>query len=169
MAILQNAVGQLTLEVFFATDPIRLWTGEGNLTLATKTYIPGKLVDIGETQIAVNEPKNFPYFSMVLTLEGDKNKFFENDPGPLRSLIQFVWRASGSSVWQVATSVEGRLSDVEYTPRDATLTVSLEPQIYDVPTGEVLKWDHPSQQLRDSTDVGMEYVGKLNQPIPWPP
>lgn len=171
MALLADAQGQLTLEIGFKSPliPIRLWTGEDNLIYNGNTFIPGKLMDIGETQIAISPPQSYPYFAMALTQDGDRMRFFNNDPGPLITTIEFLWRIREGLNWQSAFKIEGRLSDAVFTPSDSLFTVNIEPILYDVNHGVTEGWNNASQRRRNSDDAGMEYVNKLNQNIRWPP
>ena len=182
MPVLQDGYGQLTLEIDFSSNPVRLWTGDGNLSFGGNTYLPGKLMDIGESQVALSAAQNLPYFSIALTTDGDRTRFLNQDPGPLPAKIQLIWRESETdstpsetdstrpkNKWVSAFTIEGRLSDVEFTPSDSLLTVNIEPRIYDVDKGVTEGWNNASQQRRTEGDKGMEYVNKLNQSIRWPP
>ena len=171
MAVLSDGEGQLTLEIAFKTPliPIRLWTGEGNLRFETNTYLPGKLMDIGETQIALSVPESLPSFAMALTQDGDRLRFFNNDPGPLTTTINYIWRLDHRNPWASAFVVEGRLSEAVVTLADSLLTVTIEALLYDSNHGETEGWNHAAQLRRDATDRGMEYINKLDQSVRWPP
>ena len=171
MAILNDGDGQLLLEIGFKSPqiPVRIWTGEGNLTYKTNVYLPGKLMDVGETQVAISSPQSLPYFTQALTQSGDRLLYLNQDPGPLKATITWIWKLPTATAWTEAFKVEGRLSDVEFTPVNSLLTVSIEPLIYDINHGETLGWNHADQLRRNSTDRGMEYINKLDQGIRWPP
>ena len=113
MPVLDNGFGQLTLDIAFKTPqtPIRLWTGDGNLTFGGKTFSPSKLLGIGENHISLGAPQTLPYFEMALTQNADRIKFFNQDPGPLATTIQFIWSVDGQTGWRLAFTIEGRLSE----------------------------------------------------------
>ena len=188
MPTLQDGEGQMTLQINFSetqrpfpmgddrrTDgtielnPLRFWTGEGSLTFNSNIYEPSKLMDIGESQVALGAAQSFPYFSLALTQNADRNLFFDNDPGPLTVIVNLIWRPDLDTAWESAFKIEGRLSDVEFIPETSILTVNIEPLLYDVNHGETEGWNNASQRRRNADDAGMEYVNKLNQAIRWPP
>ena len=168
MALLRDAFGQITLEVQFSS-PLLLWTGEGDLLFDSKTYLPSKLIGLTESQVALSTPQSHPSFQQVLSQTADRTLYFDNDPGPLTTIINLIWRETETDNWESAFVIEGRLSDARYVPSEALLTVNIEPILYDINHGITEGWNNASQLRRNSTDKGMEYINKLNQDIRWPP
>ena len=158
----------MTLEVQFSS-PVLLWTGEGDLSFDSKTFLPSKLMEISETQVALSSPQSYPSFSQVLTQSGDRMLYFDNDPGPLTTIINLIWRETETDDWESAFKIEGRLSDCVYNPSSQLFTVNIEPVLYDVNHNETEGWNNDSQRRRNANDAGMEYINKLNQDIRWPP
>lgn len=174
------------------TSPaVRLWTGQGALTLNSQRYEGGgKALAIGEAETRSGEPDR----RMTITLSGIptgvRRKFLQ-DVGPAPVTIEWIYsRDSGKSWTKIAgLSFRGRLS----TPglSDGVFQIEIETLRGDVDRGRPLRWSHEDQQrryprenytvknkdtgrleTRQGPDLGMAYMKQLSRKgteSSWPP
>ncbi len=154
------------------TSPVvRLWTGQGDLTLSGNTYQGGgKALAVGELEISSGSPDR----RMTITLSGipqDLRTQFLEDVGAVKVKVEWIYSSDQGASWSLApVSFSGRLS----TPAlgDGSLTVELETLRGDVDRGQPRHWSDGDQRRRTADDLGMEYMAQLARKgveTGWPP
>ena len=156
------------------TSPVvvRLWTGQGALTIGGLRYEGGgQALEVGEAETRSGDPDR----RMTITLSGIPAKIrrkFLQDVGPAAVTIEWVYsRDSGASWTKVAElSFRGRLSTPSLS--DGVFRIEVETLRGDVDRGRPLRWSNEDQQRRFPGDKGLEDMRALSREgteTGWPP
>lgn len=155
----------------FATGDIRLWSGLGNITWDSQTWLgAGSLIQISN----IDEPGEIKAQGIVVTFTGIPADFISL---VLQSVKQnalgrvYLGFLSGGSVvanpWLV---FEGRL-DVPIIDEQAetcSIAITYESRLIDLTRARSRRHTEQDQQAEYPGDLGMEYVASLQEKeIPW--
>ena len=155
------------------TDPVvRLWTGQGALTMNSQRYEGGgQALALGEAETRSGDPDQ----RMTITLSGipaDMRRKFLQDVGPAAVTIEWIYSNDSGKTWSKITdlSFRGRLS----TPglSEGAFQIEVETQRGDVDRGRPLRWSHEDQLRRFPSDKGLEHMRALAREgteTGWPP
>ena len=156
-----------------STDPVtRVWTGYGDLTVGTRTFLGmGRALSVGAMELSAEEPDK----RLVIELSGipqDQRAVFLQDVGPVEVLIEWVWSNDAGETWTKLTDIQfrGRLSSPSFS--DGVFRIEVETYRGDVDAGQPKLWSNEDQQRRTPGDLGMEYMRILaNEGLEtgWPP
>lgn len=160
---------QHTIEIETAT-PVRIWTGQGDLTLNSEDYVGmGDALTVSELELSSGEPDR--RLQIVLSgIKTTRRSQFIQDLGPLVTTVQWLRSEDYGQTWVVTSTFTGRLS--RPVIQDGQIVVELETERGDVDRGKVVRWSHEDQGLRFTGDKGLEYMRVLAQQgidTTWPP
>ena len=155
------------------TDPVvRVWTGQGSLTLDGADYAGGgKALAVSGAETRSGDPDK----RLTITLSGiptDIRSTFLQDVGPLPVTVEWVYSSDSGESWQKVPGVlfRGRLS----TPvlSEGVFEIEIETERGDVDRGRPLTWSDEDQRRRFTDDHGLEYMRQLSREgteSAWPP
>lgn len=162
----------LFFEGVFATDTLRLWSGVGDKSWNSLTWLgAGQLLGISE----IGETADIRAESVRLSLSGM--------PSSLISLVHTqarhgksgkVWigflDANDAVIADPYLAFSGRLDvpDIEDTGETCTISIAYENRLIDLQRARLFRWDDETQQHFYSGDRGFEYVAALqDQALVW--
>ena len=175
MAIVNRFDSAVAVEVDYPAPatPLRVWNGRGTLTYEAHSWVPGKLIDAGETSLELTQPRQSSSFELILTAPADRTFHFNEDRGAVPCRILWLWRLTPADEWKLAVEVGGRMADASYI--SGRMTVTVQEVVYDVDRGETLLMDNATQQRLHPGDLGFGYAaqiaarGGIQAQFPWPP
>lgn len=180
-ASMETEVGKSVVEPFFMaellfpSDPVRAWSGLGDLTWDSKTWLGtgelGKVSPIRETaglqarglQFVINSVPS-AYISVA------QNQDYQNK---LATLYVGFFDDDGTIVPDPVVLFRGRMdqliiAEVGGPEGYSRITVSAESRLIDLDRPRELLYDHEHQQALFPGDDGFEYVASLQEKeIPW--
>ena len=145
-------------------DTYRLWTGNENLTLATKVYESGKIISIGDILLTHELDDSSVTFSINAISVTDRT-YFNQDHGPLDCTIQLIWRKRRLNAawqpWNVGVVYEGKMSDGTYD--NGVFSVRVQRVFDDIWRGHLLRWTGSDQRRRFPGDTSLDRAEKVRR------
>jgi len=161
------------VEVDTGSTPIRIWTGEGDLTAGGETYQGmASTLEIGPIEAVTGSPDRRLQLRIGAIPMALRAQFLQ-DPGPRPVTVRLarVSRTGSAPAATLLPTLErGRLSTV--TMQEGVLEVEIETYRGDVDLGVPQLWSHEDQQRRYPGDRGLEYMRALARSGitgAWPP
>ena len=132
-----------------------------------ESYAAGFLQDVDPGGDAMDGPSG-PTSITFLPPEGVD---WNTDPGPLETVLRWVWRVHGTIEWRQAQAVRGRFSGLR-RDEDGRFTVEIERLAGGFGDVNPRTWSHEDQQATYPGDRGFEFLATLADEgirVPWPP
>lgn len=165
--VLENALGDEVLDVFYAVDlefdsgTLRLWTGYGDKTINGNVYTgTGALMQVSEVQ----ETAELAAAGATLTLAGLPSEILSlalNEPYQnRRARIYFGLAGSVDDMAEVFTATMDSM-DIEEGAETSSIQLTLENRLLDLERARIRRYTNNDQQSRFPGDRGLEFVDDL--------
>ena len=154
----------------FVGKDFRIWSGESELELNRKTYLPGNMISIAHATNETGAPSRRASASFAVADPSVRAALLQ-DEGPTLVEVQFLHSTDRGITW---TIVGGRYLGRLSSPllRDGVYSVEIETYKGDIDRGRPAKWSHERQVKRGSGgDLAFQMSAKLASGIEtrWPP
>lgn len=163
----QNALDDSVIYPFFAIDlmftsgPLYVWTGYGDLTIGSKTYLgAGQLINIS----SVSETTEMEAKGATLTMSGIPSSFLSlalQEPYQGRECRIYFGVTSNPSDYVEIFSGELDQMNIEEQAETATISVTAENVLIKLERPVVRRFTNEDQKSRFPLDRGLEYVASL--------
>ena len=163
----QNALDDSVIYPFFAIDlmftsgPLYVWTGYGDLTIGSKTYLgAGQLINIS----SVSETTEMEAKGATLTMSGIPSSFLSlalQEPYQGRECRIYFGVTSSPSDYVEIFSGELDQMNIEEQAETATISVTAENVLIKLERPVVRRFTNEDQKSRFPFDRGLEYVAGL--------
>ena len=168
----QNQLSASTLEPFFAiklnfdSGDLRLWTGYGEITVASETYTGGgQLLNISP----VEETVEIAAKGITMSLNGIDASLVSlalTENYQARSAKVYLgFISSGSVVSDPYLAFDGRMDvlSIDDSGETANLTMTAESRLIDLERARERRFTSDDQKLRHPTDTGLDFVASLQE------
>ena len=168
----QNQLSASTLEPFFAiklnfdSGDLRLWTGYGEITVASETYTGGgQLLNISP----VEETVEIAAKGITMSLNGIDASLVSlalTENYQTRSAKVYLgFISSGSVVSDPYLAFDGRMDvlSIDDSGETANLTMTAESRLIDLERARERRYTSDDQKLRHPTDTGFDFVASLQE------
>ncbi len=168
----QNQLSASTLEPFFAvklnfdSGAVRLWTGYGDITVASETYTGGgQLLNISPVEETVEVAAR----GVTLSLNGVDSSLVSialTENYQTRSAKVYLgFLSSGSVVSDPYLAFDGRMDvlSIDDSGETASLTMTVENRLIDLERARERRYTSDDQKLRHPTDTGFDFVASLQE------
>lgn len=168
----QNQLSASTLEPFFAiklnfdSGDLRLWTGYGEITVASETYTGGgQLLNISP----VEETVEIAAKGITMSLNGIDASLVSlalTENYQTRSAKVYLgFISSGSVVSDPYLAFDGRMDvlSIDDSGETANLTMTAESRLIDLERARERRFTSDDQKLRHPTDTGLDFVASLQE------
>lgn len=162
-----NALDEAVISPFFAVDidfdtaPLYVWTGYGDLTIGSKTYLgAGHLLNIS----SVSETTEMEAKGATLTMSGIPSSFLSlalQEPYQGRECRIYFGITSSPSDYVEVFSGELDQMNIEEQADSATISVTAENVLIKLERPVVRRFTNEDQKSRFPNDRGLEYVASL--------
>lgn len=162
-----NALDDAVISPFFAVDidfdtaPLYVWTGYGDLTIGSKTYLgAGQLLNIS----SVSETTEMDAKGATLTMSGIPSSFLSlalQEPYQGRECRIYFGITSSPSDYVEVFSGELDQMNIEEQADSATISVTAENVLIKLERPVVRRFTNEDQKSRFPNDRGLEYVASL--------
>ena len=162
-----NALDDAVIGPFFAVDidfdtaPLYVWTGYGDLTIGSKTYLgAGQLLNIS----SVSETTEMEAKGATLTMSGIPSSFLSlalQEPYQGRECRIYFGITSSPSDYVEVFAGELDQMNIEEQADSATISVTAENVLIRLERPVVRRFTNEDQKSRFPNDRGLEYVASL--------
>lgn len=163
-ADLLTALGQSEVELFYAVElnfsssPVRLWTGFGDKTIGTDTYIgSGNLLMID----GIDEVNDLSAKSMNLSLSGVPSSLVSlalQEPYQRRSCK--VYLGSGDSVIEIFSGLMNTMT-IEDSGESSVINLTVESKLIELERSSNWRYTAESHKQRHAGDTFFDFVAEL--------
>ena len=168
----QNELSASTIEPFFAvklnfdSGALRLWTGYGQITVASETYTGGgELLSISPVQETVEVAARGASVSLN-GIDASLITYALTENYQTRSAKIFLgFLSSGSVVSDPYLAFDGRMDvlNIDDTGETANITLTAESRLIDLERARLRRYTSDDQKLRHPTDTGLDFVASLQE------
>tara|TARA_R100001086_G_scaffold107019_1_gene53939 strand:- start:3328 stop:3942 length:615 start_codon:yes stop_codon:yes gene_type:complete len=168
----QNELSASTIEPFFAvklnfdSGALRLWTGYGQITVASETYTGGgELLSISPVQETVEVAARGASVSLN-GIDASLITYALTENYQTRSAKIFLgFLSSGSVVSNPYLAFDGRMDvlNIDDTGETANITLTAESRLIDLERARLRRYTSDDQKLRHPTDTGLDFVASLQE------
>jgi len=173
----ENQLSGSTIEPFFAiklnfdSGAVRLWTGYGEITVASETYIGGgELLNI----TPVEETVEIAARGVAMSLNGIDASLVTvalSENYQTRSAKIFLgFLSSGSVVSDPYLAFDGRMDvmSIDDAGETASISLSAESRLIDLERARERRYTSDDQKLRHPNDTGLDFIAALqDKEIAW--
>jgi hypothetical protein len=162
-----NALDDDVISPFFAVDldfdsaPLYVWSGYGDLTIGSKTYLgAGQLLNIS----SVSETTEMEAKGATLTMSGIPSSFLSlalQEPYQGRECRIYFGVTSSPSDYVEVFAGELDQMNIEEQAESATISVTAENVLVKLERPVVRRFTNEDQKSRFPDDKGLEYVASL--------
>ena len=174
MALAAPADAAMAVEIMFSPNPLRQWTGAGDLSFGGAEYAPGGFLDAGSASVEAEDPVDSFGFDLSAVTAAERALYLGSDHGPVPATVLWLLRdRRPGAIWAEAARFSGRVDETQYS--EGVLTVTIRAVAWDVDKGETLLMDNATQQRLYPGDLGFGYAAQLQgrggaaTKLPWPP
>lgn len=152
------------VEAYFATGPIRVWTGFGSISWNGHTW--QGLGTLGSISV-IEEGSNVEAKGITLTLSGFDATLLADVLGEFQlGLSVTIWLgmfSSGSIISTPIVSWAGRMDQptIDVDGQTATISINCESRLIDMNVSVLRRYTNDDQQIDYPGDRGMEFVASL--------
>jgi len=155
------------VELFFDSETLRLWTGLGDRTINSNTYLgTGSLLNIGASE----EIGDLSAKSMDLSLTGLDSSIISlalQEPYQRRQAKVYLGEKSVSDVIQIFSGQMDTMS-ISDSPDGATVQLTIESKLVELERSANWRYTDESHQSRQDGDTFFSYVQVIqDQQIAW--
>ena len=168
----QNELSASTIEPFFAvklnfdSGALRLWTGYGQITVASETYTGGgELLSISPVQETVEVAARGASVSLN-GIDASLITYALTENYQTRSAKIFLgFLSSGSVVSDPYLAFDGRMDvlNIDDTGETANITLTAESRLIDLERARLRRYTSDDQKLRHPNDTGLDFVASLQE------
>lgn len=158
------------VELLFDSAPIRMWTGQGEATIDSNTYLgAGQLLSIS----SVDETSEIAVKGADIVLSGINSEVISL---ALQSTYQgrvcniYFGQSSGNTFTGLTQIFSGYMDEMNISegPDTGTIELKVENKLIDLERARVARYTSGYQKSRYPNDLGLDFVESLqNKDVPW--
>jgi hypothetical protein len=155
------------IEMMFDTAPVRFWTGIGERTIGTSTYVGGgSLIQISEME----EIADLSAKSATITISGLNDSIVSaalQEPYQRRLCRIMLGEVSSADVIEMFSGKMNTMR-IDDGPDNSAITLTIESRLVELGRAKVRRYNHESHISRYPGDNFFSYVASLqDKQVPW--